>query len=207
MSGPCRTGVGSAWRSRRSHLSSVSCTTSTPTLPLQQRSPQRTIRVVTECSGLEPLPYVLDNLGLAGRYRMVAACEVDRACRRVIRMCHKGHARPKLMLKDITRRHPDELPDHDLYVAGFPCQPFFSTMGSRQGVRDKLGRGLIINHMIAALAAKRPRAFLLENVKGLVLQHRATLRSIMQQLGGIAGSAYKFGYKVIKHRRSWHSPA
>ena len=169
---------------------------STPTLPLQQRSPQRTIRVVTECSGLEPLPYALDNLGLAGQYRMVAACEVDRACRRVIRMCHQGHARPKLMFKDITRRHPDELPDHDLYVAGFPCQPF-STMGSRQGVRDKLGRGLIINHIIAALAAKRPRAFLLENVKGLVLQHRATLDNIMQQLGGIAGSAYKVGYKVI----------
>jgi hypothetical protein len=79
---------------------------STPTLPLQQRSPQRRIRVVTECSGLEPLPYVLDNLGLAGQYRMLAACEVDRACRRVIRMCHQGHARPKLMFKDITRRHP-----------------------------------------------------------------------------------------------------
>jgi len=70
-------------------------------------------------------------------------------------------------------------------------------MGSRQGVRDKLGCGLIINHIIAALAAKRPRAFLLENVKGLVLQHRATLHNIMQQLGGIAGSAYKVGYKVV----------
>ena len=154
------------------------------------------IRIVTECSGLEPLPYVFDRLGLAGRYEMAAACEIDSNCRRVIRLCHTGSARPKKMFKDISLRRPQDLPDHDLYVAGFPCQPF-STMGARQGVRDARGRGLIINHIISALSAKRPRAFLLENVKGLVTQHRATFDNILQQLRHMAGSAYKVGFKII----------
>ena len=69
-------------------------------------------------------------------------------------------------------------------------------MGARQGVRDARGRGLIINHIISALAAKRPRAFLLENVKGLDTQHRAPFENILQQLRHVAGSAYKVGLKI-----------
>jgi DNA (cytosine-5)-methyltransferase 1 len=118
-------------------------------------SAARKIRIVTECSGLEPLPYVFETLGLAGRYEMAAACEIDPICRRVIRLCHTRSARPKELFKDISIRPPQELPDHDLYVAGFPCQPF-STMGVGQGMRDARGRGLIINHIISALAEKAP---------------------------------------------------
>ena len=57
-------------------------------------SAARKIRIVTECSGLEPLPYVLDRLGLAGKCEMAAACEIDPVCRRVTRLCHTGSARP-----------------------------------------------------------------------------------------------------------------
>jgi len=178
---------------RLAHLKAPTLTM--PVLPIAERG-NRKIRVVTECSGLEPLPYVLDRLGLAGQYKMVAGCEVDPHCRRVIRLCHEGDARPRQLFKDITRRRPEQLPDHDLYVAGFPCQPF-STMGSRQGVDDPSGRGLIIEHIIAALATKLPRTFLLENVKGLVTQHRSTFDHILHQLRTMAGSAYVVGYKVI----------
>jgi len=155
-------------------------------------SAARKIRIVTECSGLEPLPYVFDRLGLAGRYEMAAAGEIDPVCCRVIGLCHTGSARPQQIFEDICLRRPKDLPDHDLYVAGFPCQPF-STMGCRQGVRDARGRGLIINHIIAALAAKLPRA--LENVKGLVTQGCAAFDEILQQLRHMAGSAYKVGFK------------
>jgi DNA (cytosine-5)-methyltransferase 1 len=70
-------------------------------------------------------------------------------------------------------------------------------MGSRQGVDDPSGRGLIIEHIIAALATKLPRVFLLENVKGLVTQHRRTFDHILHQLRTIAGSAYLVGYKIL----------
>ena len=65
-------------------------------------------------------------------------------------------------------------------------------------MRDARGRGLIINHIISALATQRPRAFLLENVKGLVTQHNATFKNIcLQRLRHMAGSTYKVGFKII----------
>jgi len=186
-------GVGCAWRTYSLKVMAPLPIQETPSPSFDARPK---IRIVTECSGLEPLPYVLDRLGLTGGYSMVAACEIDPHCRRVVRLCHKGDARPTRMFKDISRRRPEQLPDHDLYVAGFPCQPF-STMGSRRGERDERGRGRIIDHIIAALATKKPRAFLLENVKGLVTQHRATFDRILRELRLIGDGAYSVGYNSI----------
>jgi site-specific DNA-cytosine methylase len=171
-------------------------------------SAARKIRIVTECSGLEPLPYVFERLGLAGRYEMAAACEIDPICRRVIRLCHTGSARPKKLFKDISIRPPQELPDHDFYVAGFPCQPF-STMGVGQGMRDARGRGLIINHIISALATKRPRAFLLENVKGLVTQHNATFNKFFFFAAIAPHGRVRLQSWIQNHRhgRLWHPTA
>ena len=70
-------------------------------------------------------------------------------------------------------------------------------MGARQGVRDATGRGLTINHTISALAAKRPRAFLLENAKGLATHHRAAFEHILQHLRQMAGPACKVGFKIL----------
>lgn len=58
-------------------------------------------------------------------------------------------------------------------------------------------RGRIINHIIAALTLKVPRAFLLENVKGLVTQRPQTLENILGQLRNIAGGAYLVRHRVI----------
>lgn len=155
------------------------------------------IRVVTECSGLEPLPYALDKLGLHGKYVIEAACEIDPKCREVIKACHAGNARPRRLYRDITARRPAGLPDHDLYVAGFPCQPF-SCAGVGQGVHDSKGRGLIIKHVVAALRAKLPTAFILENVKGLVTQrHLHTFQAILHELRTMGNGAYRVGYKVL----------
>ena len=154
------------------------------------------IRVVTECSGLEPVPYALDHLGLRGKYAIEAACEVDQKCRRVIWACHDGCSRPRRLLLDITARHPAELPEHDLYVAGFPCQPF-SCAGRNQGLQDGQGRGLIIAHVIAALQTKMPKAFVLEFVKGLATHHRESLRAILHSLRAMGNGAYRVGYKVL----------
>jgi DNA (cytosine-5)-methyltransferase 1 len=100
------------------------------------------------------------------------------------------------MLTDITSRRPQDLPDHDLYVAGFPCQPF-SDMGLRQGVADRHGRGRIITHIVAALRAKQPRAFVLENVRGIVRSHRATFDAILGQLQAIGNGAYAVAWRIL----------
>ncbi|MFM7989474.1 MAG: DNA cytosine methyltransferase [Candidatus Fonsibacter sp.] len=66
-------------------------------------------------------------------------------------------------------------------------------MGSRQGLADKLGRGRIFQYGLAALSTKRPSAFLLDNVKGLVTQHRATFYYMLEQLRHIGNGAYNVG--------------
>lgn len=65
---------------------------------------------------------------------------------------------------DITRIAADEIPDHDVLLAGWPC-PSFSIMGDKEGIDDE--RGALFFEIERVLREKRPHAFLLENVKHL----------------------------------------
>ncbi len=75
---------------------------------------------------------------------------------------------------DITQVHEDDVPDHDVLLAGFPCQPFSiagvskkNALGRPHGFADKT-QGTLFFDVARIIAAKRPKAFLLENVKNLV---------------------------------------
>lgn len=77
----------------------------------------------------------------------------------------------------------DELPDFNLLVAGFPCQSF-SIAGKRQGFLDI--RGTLFFEIARILETKKPRNFLLENVKGLFSHDSGrTFRTIIQTLTDI----------------------
>jgi len=65
---------------------------------------------------------------------------------------------------DITKINETEIPDHDILLAGFPCQPF-SQAGLKKGFEDT--RGTLFFDIARILKEKRPKAFLLENVKQL----------------------------------------
>ena len=65
---------------------------------------------------------------------------------------------------DITKISPQDIPDHDILLAGFPCQPF-SIIGNLQGFSDT--RGTLFFNIEEILRIKQPYAFLLENVKQL----------------------------------------
>jgi len=71
----------------------------------------------------------------------------------------------KLTVKDVNTVDSKELPDFDILLAGFPCQPF-SIAGYRKGFADK-GRGDLFFKILKILEDKKPRAVLLENVKNL----------------------------------------
>lgn len=82
---------------------------------------------------------------------------------------------------DITRVRRNTVPDHDLLLAGFPCQPF-SNAGKRQGFRDAT-RGTLFFHIAEIVSEKRPKAVLLENVRGLLSQDAGrTYRTITESL-------------------------
>lgn len=66
---------------------------------------------------------------------------------------------------DITKIHEDDVPDHDLILGGFPCQAF-SVAGHRRGLED--ARGTLFFDIARIAQAKKPKALVLENVKGLI---------------------------------------
>jgi DNA (cytosine-5)-methyltransferase 1 len=80
------------------------------------------------------------------------------------------------------------VPDHDLLLGGFPCQPF-SIIGHMKGFEDT--RGTLFFDIARILKEKKPRAFVLENVKLLVGHNGGrTLARIMETLREI-GCSYK----------------
>jgi len=84
---------------------------------------------------------------------------------------------------DITQIPPDEIPDHDVLIAGFPCQPF-SHAGLKLGIDDT--RGTLFHDIAKILDCKRPRVAVLENVKGLISHDKGyTLQVILKTLTNI----------------------
>ncbi|MDR7316060.1 DNA (cytosine-5-)-methyltransferase [Brevibacillus nitrificans] len=74
---------------------------------------------------------------------------------------------------DITKIHEKEIPPHDILVAGFPCQPFSiagvskkNSLGRTHGFLDET-QGTLFFDVARIIKEKRPKAFLLENVKNL----------------------------------------
>lgn len=87
---------------------------------------------------------------------------------------------------DITKIDPCDVPNHDLLLAGFPCQPF-SNAGLKKGVEDT--RGTLFYNIAKIIKEKRPKAVLLENVRGLVSNNEGkTFQTILQAITGLGFS-------------------
>lgn len=88
---------------------------------------------------------------------------------------------------DITKIAASDIPTHDVLFAGFPCQPF-SIIGNRLGFDDI--RGTLFFEIARILKEKKPKLFILENVKQLSRHNKGkTLQVILSSLDEI-------GYKV-----------
>lgn len=93
---------------------------------------------------------------------------------------------------DINLIAPADIPDHDILLAGFPCQPF-SIAGKGLGFADT--RGTLFFNIEAILRAKRPSAFLLENVKRLTTHDKGNTFSVI--LKSLQDLGYTVYYRVI----------
>ena len=93
---------------------------------------------------------------------------------------------------DIRRIKSNNIPKHDILLAGFPCQPF-SVAGEKKGLKDV--RGNLFYEIVRILEDCQPKAFLLENVKGLTsLNQGKTFKLIHEEL---ERSGYKVYSKVL----------
>jgi DNA (cytosine-5)-methyltransferase 1 len=87
---------------------------------------------------------------------------------------------------DITLIPADNIPEHDILLAGFPCQPF-SHAGLKLGIEDT--RGTLFHDIANILEQKQPRFAVLENVKGLISHDKGhTLKVILKTLTRIGYS-------------------
>jgi len=102
---------------------------------------------------------------------------------------------------DITKVDENAIPDHDILVAGFPCQPFSiagvskkQSLGRATGFEDKT-QGTLFFDVCRILKAKRPKAFMLENVKNLCSHDRGrTFKVITESLDELD---YEVFYQVL----------
>lgn len=103
---------------------------------------------------------------------------------------------------DITKIDAKSIPDHDLLLAGFPCQPFSiagvskkKSLGRSHGFAD-LTQGTLFFDVARIINEKRPKAFVIENVKNLVSHDKGRTfavitRTLTEELG------YSIDYRVI----------
>jgi DNA (cytosine-5)-methyltransferase 1 len=88
----------------------------------------------------------------------------------------------QMVLGDIQKIPASKIPDFDILCGGFPCQPF-SIAGYKQGFNDEKERGNLFFDIVRILKAKKPKAFLLENVKNLKTHDKGnTLKVILEKL-------------------------
>jgi len=121
----------------------------------------------------------------------VGYSEIDRYAISVYKRHFKGHKN----YGDATTINPDELPDFDLLVGGFPCQAF-SVAGKRAGFNDT--RGTLFFDVARILSNKTPRYLVLENVKGLLTHDNGrTFQTILTVLTDIG---YHIQWQVLNSK-------
>ena len=106
----------------------------------------------------------------------------------------KSNISPSVEALDITGLDRIEA---DVFLAGFPCQAF-SVAGMHRGFEDE--RGGMFFHLARLIEASRPRAFLLENVEGLLSHnHGKTMQTVTDTLKGMG---YHTAYSVVDCSRA-----
>lgn len=99
-------------------------------------------------------------------YEVIGYSEIDNFASALYDANHKDEqGNPLRNWGDITKIIPENLPPFDMFMGGFPCQPF-SSAGMQKGTEDPYGRGQMLSHIIRICKVCKPKYIFLENVKG-----------------------------------------
>lgn len=139
------------------------------------------LRVGTDCSGLDTPLFALRALDIECDH--VFSSDINADCIDMINANHApctlyGDPASSTPDGDITKRDPATTPPCDLYVCGFPCQPF-SRSGAQRGLDD--ARGGVFFSCVDYIQAQRPKWFVLENVRTLLTIERGEVFARMME--------------------------
>ena len=144
-----------------------------------------TLKVASLFSGIGGIDLGFQQAG----FEIVWANEFDRDAAKTYRY---NFGPDHLVEADIRSIDPDTMPDFDVLVAGFPCQPF-SIMGRKKGFNDP--RGSLFFEIARIAEAKRPKVIFLENVANL-LEHDDG-KSFLTVYNALVPYGYTFKYQVM----------
>ncbi|MBR6082676.1 MAG: DNA (cytosine-5-)-methyltransferase [Salinivirgaceae bacterium] len=124
-------------------------------------------------------------------YSIVYAADNDTYCTQI----YNANFEHKCIVKDVRDIVPENMPDFDMLVGGFPCQSFSISAQNppRLGYKDE--RGMLFFEMVKILKAKQPRFFIAENVKGLLSANQKKAFPMIIKEFGDAG--YYVTYKLL----------
>jgi len=114
----------------------------------------------SDCCGIEAIIFALKKAKIPFIHKF--SCDSDKNVKKSV----LANFKPEIFYDNIFGRDIKNMPYVDLYVCGFPCQPF-SLAGKKLGLNDKKN-GNIFYECIKYIKAHEPKIFILENVKGLL---------------------------------------
>lgn len=121
------------------------------------------------------------GLEAIGGFECVGYCEIDKYAKQAYEAMYDTGG--ELYFDDARKIVPEQLPDFDLLVGGFPCQSF-SIAGARKGFDDT--RGTLFFEIARIAAVKKPKYLFLENVPGLLNHDKGrTFETILRTLDGL----------------------
>ena len=151
---------------------------------IKNRSHIKEMRFIDLFAGIGGFRIALEEFG----HKCVFSSEMDKYCQKVYEDNFKDTPSG-----DITQISENSIPDFDILTAGFPCQPF-SYAGRQEGFNDKT-RGTLFFDVLRIIKAKRPKMFLLENVKGLKSHNNGETMDII--LSSLKELGYDVHWKIL----------
>lgn len=153
---------------------------------LQKLKKQATFRFIDLFAGIGGIRLPFEELG----GKCVFSSEIDKFAKATYQAFYK-----ELPEGDICGIAPCDIKDFDVLLAGFPCQPF-SQAGHKRGFNDT--RGTLFFQIEKIIRCKMPKAFLLENVKGLKGHDKG--RTFQVIIDTLESMGYKVKYKILAAR-------
>ena len=157
------------------------------------------IRYISLFSGIGGFEYGIQQSKYKDKLVCLAYSEIDKYADSIYRKRFPSRVVKGLHthtpLGDITKVRTSDLPDFELLVGGFPCQAF-SIAGKRRGFDDT--RGTLFFEIARILKDKRPKYFLLENVKGLLSHDKG--QTFKTMLGVLSDLGYDVKWEVLNSK-------